>query len=87
MNDYLLRALYFFGFFLLPLAAVASGHQMQGVGTLLTIALAMMAVLVGVGFATRFLVWPSFSTFVGKVVTILIVLAILFVLAVAAIVY
>jgi hypothetical protein len=86
MKAYLLRSLYFFGFFLLPLAALASGHQMQGVGTFLTIALAMMALLVGVGFATKFLVWPSFSTFVGKVVTILLVLALLFVLAFMAII-
>lgn len=86
MKAYILHALYFFGFFLLPLAVLASGHQMQGVGTFLMIALVMIALLVGVGFVTRFFVWPSFSTFVGKVVTILLVLVLLFALAFVAII-
>ena len=56
---------------MLPLLTAASelGHAVQGLEYVAPAFVLLLAVLFGIGFATKFLVWPNISTLTGKVIT------------------
>ena len=76
-------------FWVAPRLVTASelNHVVQGLVPLFWFAVLIVAAIVTLGFASKFLVWPSFSTFTGKAVVVLLIVALLFIIVLLSFIY